>query len=256
MRRKKSNQEKAAKLQPIYQEVVTNYNIDSSASMFEQVHKMVIEAEAIQCQICDLADEIKINHYDAIKNIVPLTKGDWNEIVKTTAVRDSLKDKTRQKYIDKTINTAKSSMCKNIHFLENLDANEISDMKILSENSFDVDFSETQDNEYNDHLAECVKNRIKININLYGEYNKLAQAAYYITSGEVTRPRFKKMVDFLHYQGEDDKPGRLTKTILNFLEADYFQTRYGFGSLFQECKEEAQYLLQESLEKKDEDDLN
>jgi hypothetical protein len=257
MRKKRRTQDKTAKMQPIYQEIVTNYGIDSSASMFDQVHCMVEKAEELQDKICRLADEIKIDQYEVIKNIVPLTKGDWTDIVKITAARETLKDKTRQKYIDKTITTAKSSMCKNIHLLENLDANEISDMKILSENSFDVDFSETQDSEYNTLLESAVQNRIRINNCLYSEYNKLAQAAYYITNGEVTRPRFKKMVDFLHYQGEDGKPGRLTKTIFNFLEADYFQTRYGFGSLFQECKEEAQYLLKDSLEKKEntEEDL-
>lgn len=251
MKKKRNNWKKHAKLQSIYQEVITNYDIDSTSSMFEQVHNMVVKAEDIQGQICCLADEIKIDAYEDIKNIAPLTKGDWTDIVKITAARETLKDKTRQKYIDKTITAAKSSMCKNIHLLENLDTNEIADMKILSENSFDVDFSETQDSEYNTLLESAVQNRIRINDILYAEYNKLAQAAQYITNGEVTRPRFKKMVDFLHYQGEDGKPGRLTKAILNFLEAEYLQTRYGFNSLFQECKDEATCLFKESFEKDD-----
>lgn len=251
MKKKRNNWKKMQKLQSIYQEVVSTYNIDTSASMFDQVHNMVVKAEDIQGQICCLADEIKIDAYEEIKNIAPLTKGDWTDIVKITAARETLKDKTRQKYIDKTITAAKSSMCKNIHLLENLDANEISDMKIMSENSFDVDYSETQDSEYNTLLESSVQNRIRINEILYAEYNKLATAAEYITKGEVTRPRFKKMVDYLHYQGEDDKPGRLTKAILNFLEAEYLQTRYGFGSLFQDCKNEATCLFKEAFERTD-----
>lgn len=211
-----------------YLEVVREFNIDTRKSYKQQVQRFVALAEDIQCQICNSADEIKISDYEDIVNTVDsdMTKDTWKEIVSLNSRSASIKQSTREKYIKKTRQQIKSEMYKTMQL--NNDYKAESDIPIPSGN-VRCNVNEETNNTYSDILKRSTSTRNYINNVLYKKYKKFAEAAEYVSEGDVTYDRFKSMVDYEHYLGgypSENSPAKIDATICKFLECYYLLKKY------------------------------
>ena len=217
-----------AKLKESYIEVVRRYDIDTTKSYKRQVREMIMIAERIQSQICNHADDIKItNFHKVVTQVDPnLDASTWKDCVNLNARKDSIKQKTREKYIERTRNQIKAEMYKSMQLGKGMDVH--SEIFIPTDN-ISCSASETKNSIYEDLLNESTKTRTYINNVLYAEYNMLAEAAECISEGDVTKDRFKTLVDYEHYLGgypSEHTPAKIDSTILKFLELYYLTKKY------------------------------
>jgi len=216
------------KIKESYIEVVRRYNIDTTKSYKRQVREIVMIAERIQSQICNSADDIKItNFHKVVSQVDPnISSSTWKDCVSLNARKDSIKQKTREKYIERTRNQIKAEMYKSMQLNKGMDVNpEI----VIPADNISCSASETKNSIYEDLLNESTKTRTYINNVLYAEYNMLAEAAEYVSEGDVTKERFKTLVDYEHYLGgypSERTPAKIDATILKFLELYYLTKKY------------------------------
>jgi hypothetical protein len=216
------------KLKESYIEVVRRYNIDTIKSYKRQVREMIMIAERIQSQICNHADDIKITNFRKVVTQVDpnLDASTWKDCVNLNARKDSIKQKTREKYIEKTRNQIKAEMYKSMQLGKGMDIH--SEIFIPTDN-ISCSAAETKNSIYEELLNESTKTRTYINNVLYTEYNMLSEAAEYISEGDVTKDRFKTLVDYEHYLGgypSEHTPAKIDSTILKFLELYYLTKKY------------------------------
>lgn len=217
-----------AKLKESYIEVVRRYNIDTTKSYKRQVREMIMIAERIQSQICNHADDIKITNFRKVVTQVDpnLDASTWKDCVNLNARKDSIKQKTREKYIERTRNQIKAEMYKSMQLEKGMDVH--SEIFIPTDN-ISYSASETKNSIYEDLLNESTKTRTYINNVLYAEYNMLAEAAECISEGDITKDRFKTLVDYEHYLGgypSEHTPAKIDAAILKFLELYYLTKKY------------------------------
>lgn len=216
------------KIKESYIEVVRRYNIDITKSYKRQVREIVMIAERIQSQICNSADDIKItNFHKVVSQVDPnISSSTWKDCVSLNARKDTIKQKTREKYIERTRNQIKAEMYKSMQLNKGMDVNpEI----VIPTDNISCSASETKNSIYEDLLNESTKTRTYINNVLYTEYNMLAEAAEYVSEGDVTKERFKTLVDYEHYLGgypSERTPAKIDATILKFLELYYLTKKY------------------------------
>lgn len=208
-----------------YVAVVNLYHIDIRKNYKAQVHQMVTIANEIQGEICDAADSIKIDKFQDVESLLGISNDAWKDVVSFNARKNSIKETTRQKYIEKTKKQIKSEMYKNLHLGKAL----INDTVIVPDGDVNCFVDEAQNQAYNNILNDATKVRNYINNVLYARYNQLAEAAEYISEGDVTRDRFKTMVDYIHYLGgypAENSPSKISATISKFFEAYYLMKKY------------------------------
>lgn len=216
------------KIKESYIEVVRRYNIDITKSYKRQVREIVMIAERIQSQICNSADDIKItNFHKVVSQVDPnINSSTWKDCVNLNARKDSIKQKTREKYIERTRNQIKAEMYKSMQLNKGMDVNpEI----VIPTDNISCSASETKNSIYEDLLNESTKTRTYINNVLYAEYNMLAEAAEYVSEGDVTKERFKTLVDYEYYLGgypSERTPAKIDVAILKFLELYYLTKKY------------------------------
>jgi hypothetical protein len=226
MNAEKKAEKKQRKLAQSYRVICEKYNIDTNTNFKDQVRAMVIAGEEIQQQICDLADTIKINDYERVKGVVDISKGAWNAVVNVNAKKDTIKTETLDKYLERTQDQIRSEMYKQLH-ISNILGSKSS--LIIPDGDVECKVDEMSNPLYDEILDESTQTRIKINTELYAEYNVLAEAAEYISGGDVNHARFKQMVDLEHYKGgwpSENTPPRIDSVICKFLEAYYLCKKY------------------------------
>jgi hypothetical protein len=211
-----------------YIEVVNRFGIDTRKSYKRQVQRMAEIASDVQCDICNNADDIKINNFEEIVNTVDADMDckTWKDIVSLSARSNSIKTGTRDKYIKKTKQQIKNEMYKNMQ-LSN-DYKDIVDM-IIPDGDVSCKVKEANNQRYTDILSKATKTRNYINNVLYKEYRLIAEAAEYISEGDITYDRFKTIVDYIHYLGgypKDGSPAKIDNTIYKFLECFYLMKKY------------------------------
>lgn len=221
-----------------YIDIVREYNIDTRLNYKKQVREFILIANSIQSDICNLSDSIKIGNYEKVQNKLGISKNAWKDVVSYSARKESMKQKTREKYIEHTREQIKSEMYKQMHLDKALD---IRPEILVPKGNVDCSVDTINNPEYESILNDSVKTRSFINNVLYPKYKKLAEAAEYISEGDITYDRFKTMVDYEHYLGgypSPNSPGKLEAVICKFLEAYYLMKKYQsplFDSEFDRC---------------------
>lgn len=215
-----------------------NIWIDPKSSIEDQVRSMVLLANEIQSEICNCADSIKIDNYKDIKELIGINKDSWKKVVSFNSKKDSVRQRTLDKHIRKTEENIKSEMYTQFH-LDALNAN--NSLPLVPDKNVDCEVNAIMDDCYIEILNESTNTRTYIDNILYKKYRQLANAAEYITHGDVTYDRFKLMVDLEHYLGGYPNPGsaaKIDKAICRFLEAYYLLTKYHsplFSAHFDKC---------------------
>lgn len=235
---KKKEEKRLAKLRHSYALVIAKYDINTSQDYKEQVHDMVMIAEQIQTNICDEADSIKIHDYEQIKNLVKISKGAYRDVVNFTARQESLKTETLDKQIDKANDQIRSEVYKQFQLQNILCGRPVG---TLPDGDINCAVNKTSNTLYDEILRNSVETRKKINGVLYSEYQLIAEAAEYISQGDINYNRFKLMVDLEHYLGgypSENSPAKSESIICKFLEAYYLTFKYNlstFKSYLADC---------------------
>lgn len=226
----------------IYETLSSEYSLGNMKKE-EQVHKLVIEAEKIQTEICENSDKIKIDMAEEALAKFNVEKANFIDFVAFTAKiiqgKNIDNDKVMNKMyksvskLAKTINTKKS-------FYEGyLDTGDTDTLPEDANIDDTLEISTKTNKELSELLEKAAHIRIFIDQSLKPRYNTLACGAEYISDFVLKRQNFKDMVDWEHYKGggypNDTSLPKLLSIVESFSYAHTLLTTYGFETNLNKC---------------------
>jgi hypothetical protein len=224
-------EKKLQKLAIIYGQVDNEIGI-SGHPVEEQVRMLVKACLPIQCEICQVADSIKIEDLTKVQDITDIDKKTYLDFVNICALKN--KDKLKEKAIAKfEADFGNKLVIANLRhaFLESYMSG--NDLKITDENNYEYKpFPDYTSDVFEKIMEDSAKKRDYINSVLYGRYKKYAKAAEYITKMELTYGDFKNLVDWEYYKEggypTENSPARLWSIFNKYNEALRLMNKYGF----------------------------
>jgi hypothetical protein len=193
------SEKKLQKLAVIYGQVDGELHI-AGKPINEQIHILVDKCNALQTEICQMADSIKIEDLTKVQDITDIDKKTYLDFVNICALKSN--DKLKEKAIAKF-----ESDFENRLFISNLRHSFLEsymsgyDLKITDEDNQEYKpYSDYKSEEFERIMEDSAKTRMFINDVLYKQYKKYAAAAEYITKLELNYGDFKKLVDWEHYK--------------------------------------------------------
>lgn len=193
-----------------YQNVCGDYGIATNLPDSEQLSKLIDAAEDIQSQICKRSDNIKIDYYNEVSQLMKISKPVWLRLVNLNNRRGNISDKALAKIKEK-INDDLLYINTQYQFLKN-DFNkdfssDTTNIMHLPEDD-EVDFAENYSNnaDIDKILEKATEDRYYISTVLNKEYKRIKEAVEFLTNGELTKAQFKNLVDDKHYLGGYPNP--------------------------------------------------
>lgn len=196
------------------------------------IHKLIEAGQAVQCEICKNADTIKIDDYEEANKLSPIDAQTYTAFVSIAAqkMNGKLTDKAFEKFENDFNNRLFIANARHT-FLNTYMSDE--DLKLADDddNKFEP-FDEHDANEFQQILEHSAQTRIYINEVLYGRMKQLAEAAEYITNGEIGYKQFKMLNDFEYYKDggypTPSTPAKLWSIFNRFNEAYRLMEKYDF----------------------------
>ena len=224
-------EKKLQKLAIIYGQVDSELHI-AGKSVNEQIHVLVDKCNALQTEICQISDSIKIDDLTKVQDITDIDKKTYLDFVNICALKSN--DKLKEKAIAKF-----ESDFENRLFISNLRHSFLEsymsgyDLKITDESNQEYKpFADYKSEEFEKIMEDSAKKREYINKILYGQYKKYAKAAEYITKLELNYGDFKKLVDWEHYKEggypSPTTPAKLWSVFDKYAHAMNLMTKYEF----------------------------
>lgn len=239
-KKKETKEEKRLKVVKKAYEELAEY-MDLNGDITHDIHELVKAGQNIQKEICQKADSIKIDDYEAANKIVPISKGTYNEFVSVVVRKNEGKftDKNVEK-LDEEFNTKLYDVNILNSFLNTYVSDK--DLKLANkdDNNFEP-FGEHSSEDFEKLLQKSASTKSYINTILYPQLKQLAAAAEYITNGEITYKEFKQLNDFEYYKNggypSESTPGRAWAIYNNFANAHRLMDKYGFDQSSELCNE-------------------
>lgn len=239
MRRQLSKSEKSErrlkKLESVWETVSKELSLNENDSIKKNVHKLVEEASNVQKDICNYSDSIKYDNFDKANEIVPVDKPTYLAFVDLTAKK--MNDKVTEKTLDKFTEDFEKKVF-NVNFRNSFMNSylEGDNLKIADADDVKIEDIKTHKcEEFEQLMEDSAKKRLYINEVLRPKYKSLAEAAEYITSGDLTFPKFKQIVDFEHYDEggypHPNSPAKLWDIYRKFNEAYRLMNDYEFSQI-------------------------
>lgn len=224
-------EKKLQKLAVIYGQVDDELHI-AGKPINEQIHILVDKCNALQTEICQMADSIKIEDLTKVQDITDIDKKTYLDFVNICALKSN--DKLKEKAIAKF-----ESDFENRLFISNLRHSFLEsymsgyDLKITDESNQEYKpFADYKSEEFEKIMEDSAKKREYINKILYGQYKKYAKAAEYITKLELNYGDFKKLVDWEHYKEggypSPTTPAKLWSIFDKYAHAMNLMSKYEF----------------------------
>ena len=239
---KKKLSKKLAEMQAAekaYEEADVLLKLSSMKTVNEKVRALVFAANEVLTQICENADKIKIDMYDEASEILPIDKPRWKEFAKLAYkvaqgdIKDSMIEKTHEKlheslYISQLKKSFFDTYVMNGSTAMFVKKDDVPYDGLNNDNTF-------SDDDFEQLLLDAVNVRHYLNTVLWPAFKNFAQAAFYITKGELEYKHFKDLVDWEHYKNggypsEKSKP----KLWAIFDKFDYsyrLMYKYGFNQI-------------------------
>ena len=199
LKKKKKKEKKMLKLAADYNKVAVEADF-SGMDPAEQVHEMVMMACAIQKEICECSDYIKINKLDEASELTQIDKSTWLDFVRIASLKDV--GKLQEKAISKfEKDFEKRLLITNLRkaFLESYMSS--NDMKITDEDNYKyTPFDDYSSEEFQKIMEDAAKKRVYINTVLRRKYKEISNAAVYITNMNLKPSDFKNLVDWEYYK--------------------------------------------------------
>ncbi len=228
---KEKKERKLQKLMKVYDNVNDELHI-SGKSVNEQIHILVNRCLALQLEICQTSDSIKIDDLLKVQDITDIDKKTYLDFVNICALKSN--DKLKEKAIAKFESDFESRL-----FISNLRHSFLEsymsgyDLKITDESNQEYKpFADYKSEEFEHIMEDSAKKREYINKVLYGQYKKYAKAAEYITKLELNYGNFKQLVDWEYYKNggypTPSTPAKLWSIFNRYNEAIRLMTKYEF----------------------------
>lgn len=227
-------------LKSLYDQYEKYEIIDSNDTPTQQIKHLVELGSFLMSEICELADSITVAGYNRVKNEVSqkISKDDFVNIVKYVAGHlntDKTIDDTKLtdkllKNIDQTIYKIN---LKRIFYTNFVECNDFS----VPEDNEKIVFPRLQaknDKRFKEIVKSCAKARKYIDEKLWPAMYEYGKVAEYISKGDLNYPRYKQLVDYVHYaDNEDDRFQNQKKRYVimakNFMNAYTLSKRYGYN---------------------------
>ncbi len=226
-------------LKSLYDEYVKYGLIDDSLSVIDKVQSIVNMGSELMGIICNTADKITITGYNSVKSQVNsnIIKEDFIEIVKFVSshidddhsVDDTKLTKKMLQEIDKSVFKINF---KKIFYNQFIEFNDFA----VPESPKNVIFPKikySNNKKFKEIVKSCAKARQYLDQKLWPQYKEYAALAEYVTAGDLSYEKYKKLVDYQHYTGIDDKrfqgqDKRWEKMAENFLTVYRLCKKYGY----------------------------
>ena len=227
-------------LKSLYDQYVDYGFINNALSIQEKVQIVVDMGVELMGIIGTTADKITITGYNSVKAQVNrnITKEDFVNIVKFVCTREDGEGVDDTKLTSKMLKEIDESVFKinfkRVFYNQFIEFNDFA----VVEDPKDVIFPKikysTNNKKFKEIVKSCAKARKYLDQKLWPQYKEYAALAEYITDGDLTYERYKKLVDYKYYTGDEDKrfqsqDKRWEKLVENFLNVYRLCKKYGYN---------------------------
>jgi len=227
-------------LKSLYEDYVENEFIDSNLSVNEQIHQIVDLGIELMGIICSTADKITIVGYNSVKSQVNknITKEDFVEIIKFVShhMDNNSTDDTKltQKMLKEIDKSVFKINFKRVFYNQFIEFNDFAVTETPENIVFPKIKYSTNNKKFKEIVNSCAKARQYLDQKLWPQYKEYAALAEYVSHGDLNYERYKKLVDYKYYTGNDDKrfqtqDKRWEKLVKNFLDAYRLCKKYDYN---------------------------
>ena len=227
-------------LKSLYEDYVENEFIDSNLSVNEQIHQIVDLGIELMGIICSTADKITIVGYNSVKSQVNknITKEDFVEIIKFVShhMDNNSADDTKltQKMLKEIDKSVFKINFKRVFYNQFIEFNDFAVTETPENIVFPKIKYSTNNKKFKEIVNSCAKARQYLDQKLWPQYKEYAALAEYVSHGDLNYERYKKLVDYKYYTGNDDKrfqtqDKRWEKLVKNFLDAYRLCKKYDYN---------------------------
>ena len=227
-------------LKSLYEDYVENEFIDSNLPVNEQIHQIVDLGIELMGIICSTADKITIVGYNSVKSQVNknITKEDFVEIIKFVShhMDNNSTDDTKltQKMLKEIDKSVFKINFKRVFYNQFIEFNDFAVTETPENIVFPKIKYSTNNKKFKEIVNSCAKARQYLDQKLWPQYKEYAALAEYVSHGDLNYERYKKLVDYKYYTGNDDKrfqtqDKRWEKLVKNFLDAYRLCKKYDYN---------------------------
>lgn len=227
-------------LKSLYEDYVENEFIDSKLPVNEQIHQIVDLGIELMGIICSTADKITIVGYNSVKSQVNrnITKEDFVEIIKFVShhMDNNSTDDTKltQKMLKEIDKSVFKINFKRVFYNQFIEFNDFAVTETPENIVFPKIKYSTNNKKFKEIVNSCAKARQYLDQKLWPQYKEYAALAEYVSHGDLNYERYKKLVDYKYYTGNDDKrfqtqDKRWEKLVKNFLDAYRLCKKYDYN---------------------------
>lgn len=227
-------------LKSLYEDYVENEFIDSKLPVNEQIHQIVDLGIELMGIICSTADKITIVGYNSIKSQVNknIAKEDFVEIVRFVShhMDNNSTDDTKltQKMLKEIDKSVFKINFKRVFYNQFIEFNDFAVTETPENVVFPKIKYSTNNKKFKEIVNSCAKARQYLDQKLWPQYKEYAALAEYVSHGDLSYERYKKLVDYKYYTGNDDKrfqtqDKRWEKLVKNFLDAYRLCKKYDYN---------------------------
>lgn len=227
-------------LKSLYEDYVENEFIDSNLPVNEQIHQIVDLGIELMGIICSTADKITIVGYNSVKSQVNknITKEDFVEIIKFVShhMDNNSADDTKltQKMLKEIDKSVFKINFKRVFYNQFIEFNDFAVTETPENIVFPKIKYSTNNKKFKEIVNSCAKARQYLDQKLWPQYKEYAALAEYVSHGDLNYERYKKLVDYKYYTGNDDKrfqtqDKRWEKLVKNFLDAYRLCKKYDYN---------------------------
>lgn len=241
---------KLASLKKHYESADSQLGLDGN-DIITQIHKLIDAANEIQCEICSMSDDIKINDLAKVQEITPVDKKTYLDFVNICSLKNN--DKLQEKAIGKfEEDFARRLFITNLRhtFLDSYMNGD--NLKITDEDNEEYKpFTDYESDEFLKIMEDSAKKREYINTVLYRQFKSLAKAAEYITDLELTNKDFKNLSDWQYYKDggypSPNSPSKIWAIFDKFNYAHRTLTKWGYNAVADDLNYEFGLEINESM---------
>lgn len=227
-------------LKVLYDQYVEYGFINDSLSMIDKVQSIVNMGVELMGVIGTTADKITITGFNSVKSQVNrnITKEDFVNIVKFVCthqdsenIDDSKLTKKMLKEIDESVFNINF---KRVFYNQFIEFNDFAIVETPENVIFPKIKYSTNNKKFKEIVQSCAKARKYLDEKLWTQYKEYAALAEYVSGGDLSYERYKKLVDYQYYTGDEDKrfqgqDKRWEKMAENFLMVYRLCKKYGYG---------------------------
>lgn len=235
-------------LKDLYDQYVEYGFINNALSIKEKVQTIVNMGVELMGVIGTTADKITITGYNSVKSQVNknISKEDFIDIVKFVCSHEDSEGIDDTKLTSKMLKEIDDSVFKinfkRVFYNQFIEFNDFAVVEDPKNVIFPKIKYSTNNKRFKEIVKSCAKARKYLDNKLWPQYKEYAALAEYVTNGDLSYDKYKKLVDYQYYTGDEDKrfrgqDKRWEKLIENFLNSYRLCKKYGY-TYFDEIENE------------------